>query len=118
MTRLIAVLVALTFALGAGLTPALAQMKTAPPPAPATKDAAKPDKPSAAKLDLNSASKTELETLSGIGEAYSQKIIDGRPYKQKDELVKRNIVPKATYDKIKNQVVAKQSTAATTDKKK
>ena len=124
MTRLITILVAITFALGAAWAPAIAQTKTAPPPAKDTKadaksqPAAKDDKKAGAKVDINSASKAELETLSGIGEAYSQKIMDGRPYKRKDDLVKRNIVPQATYDKIKDQVIAKQDTGAAAAKKK
>ncbi len=74
-----------------------------------TKDkAAKPVATKTAVLDINSASKADLMALTGIGEAYSQKIIDGRPYKRKDELVAKKIIPQATYDKIKDQIIAKQ----------
>jgi len=60
-------------------------------------------------LDINSASKAELMKLPGIGEALSQKIIDGRPYKGKDQLVDKKVIPQATYDKIKDLIIAKQA---------
>jgi competence protein ComEA len=90
------------------VSPVLAQQpKTAPPRKSDKAGAATKKEP----LDINSASEDQLKALPGIGDAHAKKIVDGRPYKRKDELVQKKVVPQGTYDKIKDQAIAKQKEA-------
>ena len=97
-------LITISLAAGSALAQGKDTATKANPPAASTQKKAE-------LIDINSASKQELMTLPGIGDAYSQKIIENRPYKGKNDLVQKNIIPQATYDKISGQIVAKQDTA-------
>jgi DNA uptake protein ComE-like DNA-binding protein len=88
---------------------AFGQATKAPAAAEPAKAAAKT---ATEKLDINTATKEQLMKLPGIGEALSQKIIDGRPYKAKNELTQKKIIPEATYSKISDLIIAKQAAAS------
>jgi competence protein ComEA len=79
---------------------------------PASKTPAATTPATGEKLDINTATKDQLQVLPGIGDTYSQKIIDNRPYKTKTDLVNKKVIPQATYNKIKDQIIAKQPTKA------
>lgn len=116
MTRLIVAWLALSV-LATGVSAPLAGAQITKPASPTgetktpASSATKSTQGTKAKaLDINTASAEELQSLPGIGDAYAKKIVEHRPYKRKDELVQKNIIPRPTYEKIKNQIIARQST--------
>ena len=104
MKKLTSLLAATLLALAGS---AFAQKAEAPKAAPAKAES----KAEAKKepMDINSASADELKTLPGVGEAYADKIVKGRPYSGKDDLAKKKIVPAKTYDGIKDLIIARQA---------
>jgi DNA uptake protein ComE-like DNA-binding protein len=109
-------LAVLTILLALVVLPALGQTAAKPASTPASAASTTKSSTAAAdKIDINSASKEELMKLDGVGEAISAKIIAGRPYKTKRDLLTQKIVNQATYTKISDKIIAhapKSTTAA------
>ena len=116
MKRIFALLVAMIAATGLAFAQKAETPKTdtkAPAKTEAKKDAApakdmKADAKKMEPMDINSASEKELATLKGIGDVRAKAIVKGRPYKGKDELVQKKIIPQGVYDDVKDQIIAKQ----------
>ena len=125
MRKTLAVLIAAVASLGLALSSASAlAQKAEAPKADAKKTEAAPkadpkkaEAPKADPMDINSASEKELATLKGIGDVRAKAIVKGRPYRGKDDLVAKKIIPQAVYDDIKDQIIAKQDTAKAAAKK-
>ena len=121
MKRIFAFLVAAIAATGLAFAQKAETPKTdakAPAKMEAKKSDAKADMKKAEPMDINSASEKELATLKGIGDARAAAIVKGRPYKGKDDLVKKKIIPQKVYDEIKDQIIAKQDMAMKKDEMK
>ena len=105
--RIIALIGALVFTLGCA---AFAQGTAKKSPAKKGPAAAQQavNQQQADLIDINTASADQLKTIPGIGDAYAAKIIKGRPYRAKNELVQKKVLPQAVYDKVKDRIIAKQ----------
>jgi competence protein ComEA len=110
MKKFAQLLFAALISLAIALPAFAADTAKAPVPAQAAPVEKKQAAPAAKEelIDINTATEAQLKTLTGISDVYAKKIIAGRPYARKDQLVMKEILPKATYEKIKDKIIAKQ----------
>lgn len=106
--RLTSVLLPLILAASFGLAAQAPPAKAPAPKAPAKRKQTVPKGP---QVDINHASKEELKKLPGITDAYADRIIAGRPYLSKANLVTHGIIPDGVYEPIKHRIIAKQDLA-------
>ncbi len=88
------------------LVPALAAGAQAASPAPAAPLTASAPRPKL--VDINHASRAQLKTLPGIGDAEAERIVAGRPYLTKAELVTKQVLPAGVYQALRHRMVALQ----------
>ena len=100
---------ALLLGLAAGSSAMAQTAQTSPSPAAGPPAASAPAATNGPLIDINSASRDELEALTGIGPARAEAIVKGRPYKGKDELHRKGIIPESVYEGIKDKIIARQS---------